>query len=221
MKISAILATTGRPEMAERCVADIRLTTTHHDVEIIAAVDADEETAQRIAPLVDALLYSDEYRGCSKAWNDALAATAGDPVVLVADDLMFNHGWLDAALKELAEFEDGWGLVGFIVGHFGEELSTHYLMSRRFIVEVLGGVVAWQDYKHSFNDLETTERARRAGRYRWCEDARVDHQHWLFGGRQMDATDQRELGRHPESQSAFSRRSSEGFPNDYPPVITA
>jgi hypothetical protein len=35
----------------------------------------------------------------------------------------------------------------------------------------------------------------------------------------MDTTDQRELGRHPESQAAFSRRASEGFPNDYTPVI--
>jgi hypothetical protein len=207
--------------MAERCVADIRLTTTHHDVEIIAAVDADEETAQRLGPLVDALLYSDEYRGCSKAWNDALAATAGDPVVLVADDLLFNHGWLDAALKELGEFEDGWGLVGFNDGHFGEELSTHYLMSRRFIVEVLGGVVAWQDYKHSFNDLETTERARRAGRYRWCEDARVDHEHWIFGNRSRDETDERELPNHPGSQEGYLRRAAAGFPNDYDPVITA
>jgi hypothetical protein len=184
-------------------------------------VDADEETAERLGPLVDALLYSDEYRGCSKAWNDALAATAGDPVVLVADDLMFNHGWLDAALKELGEFEDGWGLVGFNDGHFGEELSTHYLMSRRFIVEVLGGVVAWPEYRHSFNDLETTERAKRANRYRWCEDARVDHEHWLFGDRGMDETDQRELPNHPGSQEGYLRRAAAGFPNDYDPVITA
>jgi GT2 family glycosyltransferase len=220
MKVSAILATTGRPDMAERCVAGLRLTTAHHDVEIIAAVDADEETARRLYPLVETVLYSDEYRGCSRAWNDALAATAGDPVVLVADDLIFRHGWLDAALDKLNGFPGGWGLVGFNDGHFGEELSTHYLMSRRFIVEVLGGVVAWQDYKHSFNDLETTERARRAGRYRWCEDAHVDHEHWLFGGREMDTTDQRELPNHPGSQAAFSRRAAAGFPNDYDPVIT-
>jgi hypothetical protein len=207
--------------MAERCVADIRLTTTDYDVEIIAAVDADEETARRLYPLVETVLYSDEYRGCSKAWNDALAATAGDPVVLVADDLIFRHGWLDAALDELNRFPEGWGLVGFNDGHFGEELSTHYLMSRRFIVEVLGGVVAWPEYRHSFNDLETTERAKRANRYRWCEDARVDHEHWLFGDRGMDETDQRELPNHPGSQEAFSRRAAEGFPNNHPPVIEA
>jgi GT2 family glycosyltransferase len=218
--VSALLATTGRPSMAERCVKDLRATTKGHDVEIIAAVDNDPETVRRLIPLADAISYGPEYRGCSRAWNDALAWSNGDPVVLVADDLRFEHGWLDAALECLAEFPDGWGLVGFNDGHFGPELSTHYLMSRRFIVEVLGGVVAWSEYRHSFNDVEANERAKMAGRYRWCENARVGHEHWLFGGRDMDETDQRELGHHPVSQERFYHRQRAGFPNDYKPVIT-
>ena len=143
----------------------------------------------------------DEYRGCSRAWNDALAATSGDPVVLAADDLVFHHGWLDAALECLAEFEDGWGLVGFNDGHCGEELSTHYLMSRRFIVEVLGGVVAWEDYRHSFNDLRS-QRARSAGeplslvRGRPCRATSIGYS----ASASMDATDQLALGNHPESR---------------------
>ena len=69
------------------------------------------------------------------------ADAKGDPIVLAADDLEFEPGWLDAALETLAQFEDGWGLVGFNDGHWGPELSTHYLMSRRFIVEF--SVVSW------------------------------------------------------------------------------
>lgn len=197
----------------------MRETTEGHDVEVIAAVDADPETAERIEPLADQVLYSEEYEGCSKAWNACLAETTGDPVVFAADDLIWRPGWLDAALAKLEEFEDGWGLVGFNDGHWGAELSTHYLMSRRFIVEVLGGVVAW-DYRHSFNDLEVNERAKRAGRYAWAEDAHVEHVHWLFGDREQDETDTRTLGEHAEAQRIYNEREAAGFPNNHEAVIT-
>lgn len=215
---SVLLPTTGRPDRAERCIRNLRETA---DVEIIAAVDADPETADRIAPLVDVLDVSKEYRGCSAAWNVCLSHATGDPIVFAADDLAWGKGWLEAALAELAEFENGWGLVGFNDGHWGAELSTHYLMSRRFIVEVLGGVVAWDFYRHSFNDLEVNERAKRAGRYRWCESADVRHEHWLWGDRDKDATDARTLGEHAEAERIYSERAAAGFPDEgITPVIT-
>lgn len=215
--------------MAERCVRGLIETTEGHDIEIVCAIDADPETARRLRSLRREFpkrvtwIFSvkPNYRGNSRAWNDALALSHGDPVVFAADDLEWQEGWLDAALERLSEFEDGWGLVGFNDGHWGEELSTHYLMSRRFIVEVLGGLVAWDFYRHSFNDLEVNERAKRAGRYAWCEQARVFHSHWLFGDRQKDETDTRTLGDHAEAERIFKQRQSEGFPNDgIEPVIT-
>ena len=208
-----LFPTTGRPDRAETCLRQLRDTAPH--LEIVAAVDADPETAERIGPLVDLLLYSDSYRG-NQAWNDCLAEATGDPIVFAADDLVWGDGWLDAALQALEEHPGC--LIGFNDGHWGEELSTHYLMPRAFIVEVLGGRVAW-NYPHSFNDAETTERARRAGRYHWCEDAHVHHDHWLFGGRAKDPTDTRNLGRHSEAERLFKERRAAGFPNDYPAVI--
>jgi glycosyltransferase involved in cell wall biosynthesis len=223
--ISVLLATTGRPEQVRALIENLRATTTGHDVELVAAVDADVDTAEIVAaaqPSVGfriVLDYEREYRGCSRAWNDALYRSTGDPVVLAADDLEFGEGWLDAALMRLGEFEDGWGFVGFNDGHYGEELSTHYLVSRRLIVEAFGGVIAWEAYTHSFNDREANDRARRAGRYAWCEAAHVHHRHWLFGERTQDATDTRPLGHHPASARAYEQRAAAGFPDDYEAVI--
>jgi GT2 family glycosyltransferase len=221
--ISVLLATTGRPEMAERCVRSVLETTEGHELEIVAAVDHDGKTAIRLNELGCLVDYSDEYRGCSRAWNDALSRATGDPVVLAADDLEWGEGWLDAALERLSEFPDGWGLVGFNDGHWDGNtgFSTHYLMSRRLIVEVFGGVVAWPHYRHSFNDVEACERAKRAGRYAWCEDARVEHQHWLFGDRPQDRTDTRNLPGWDASQRTYAARAAAGFPNDFAPAITA
>ena len=218
--ISILLATTGRPDAVEAFVRSLRATTEGHDIELVVAVDADPATADLIASLLPDVGFRtvhdsrDEYRGCSRAWNDALHASNGDPVVLAADDLEFQPGWLDAALERLQEFPGGWGFVGFNDGHWGEELSTHYLMSRRFVDGVLGGVIAWEAYRHSFNDREANARARQAGRYAWCETARVFHRHWLFGDRSQDATDTRLLGQLPESQQAFEQRQAAGWPSE-------
>lgn len=217
--ISVLLATTGRPAMAEQSVRSLHDTTVGHDVEVVAAVDADQITANRLRMLVDVLHYSDDYRGCSKAWNDALSRATGDPVVLAADDLRWEHGWLEAASERLKQFPDGWGLVGFNDGHWGGDLSTHYMVSRRCIVEVLGGRIAWEHYKHSFNDVEACERAKRAGRYAWCEDAHVFHSHWLFGDRLQDHTDARNLVDHHHSQQVYAGRAAAGFPDELEPVI--
>jgi glycosyltransferase involved in cell wall biosynthesis len=118
--------------------------------------------------------------GPSQAWNEALRRATGDPIVLAADDLVFRDGWLRAALRELASFPGGWGVVGWNDGHFGEELSTHFLVSRRLIREAFDGVIAWDDRDI---DVEACARARAAGRYAWCSDAHVDHVDWRFGDR--------------------------------------
>lgn len=223
--ISILLATTGRPEKVGAFLHDLIATTPGHELEVVVAVDCCARTARllesfqapdRVRIITDSC---EVYRGSSNAWNDALGFSTGDPVVLAADDLEWQPGWLDAALQQLAQFPDGWGFVGFNDGHWGPELSTHYLMSRRFVIEVLDGVVAWEAYRHSFNDREANERARRAGRYAWCEQARVLHRHWIFGDRPQDATDTRLLNQHPESAQAYEQRAATGFPSERTPVI--
>lgn len=224
--ISALLATTGRPAMAERSVRGFIETTDGHDVEIVCAIDNSPETVSHLTtmeypPRVHLEIdHRREYRGCSRAWNDALRLSTGDPIVLAADDLVWHPGWLEAALDCLAAFPDGWGMVGFNDGHWTDELATHYLLSRRMIIEHFGGRIAWEEYRHSFNDVEANERARRAGRYTWCADARVSHQHWIFGDRPQDATDTRSLPEHPGSEAAYQARRAAGFPDSQPPIIS-
>ena len=225
MTISILLATTGRPDMVQTFVDSLIETTGDAELELIAAVDHDPETLRvlsasvlpkRVGLLIN---YKDELRGCSKAWNDALTLSTGDPVILAGDDLEWQPGWLEAALTAMRTLPDGWGVVGFNDGHWDGDLSTHYMVSRRFILEHLGGVIAWECYTHSFNDVEMCERAKRAGRYVWAEDAKVYHSHWLFGDREQDDTDVRNLERHTESQRTFLERKLAGFPVDYPPAV--
>jgi glycosyltransferase involved in cell wall biosynthesis len=109
--------------------------------------------------------------------------------------------------------------MGCVVDHCDEPRGSSRAWNDA-LVEHLGGVIAWDCYRHSFNDREANERAKRAGRYAWCQDAHVLHRHWIFGDRPQDATDARLLGEHPESQRRFDERLSAGFPDDQEPVIT-
>jgi GT2 family glycosyltransferase len=220
LKVSVLFPTTGRPDRAEACLRNLRETTWDLDIEIVAAVDADPETTERIFPLVDTLNVCPTLRGCSTAWNDALALATGDPIVFAADDLRFEPLWLDHAIEALDRFPDGQGLVGFNDGHWdGNVLSTHYLMTRRFIIDILGGVVAFPWYRHSFNDAEVCDRAKAAQRFTWCEEAKVYHDHWTYGDRPKDPTDELTLGEHSESQRIYEQRKAAGFPTNYDPVI--
>jgi glycosyltransferase involved in cell wall biosynthesis len=76
MTVSVLLATMGRPEKARACVQSIK--DTAEDVEIVVALDGPgAETLMEMGCVVD---HADEPRGSSKAWNDALALSTGDPV---------------------------------------------------------------------------------------------------------------------------------------------
>jgi hypothetical protein len=70
-------------------------------------------------------------------------------------------------------------------------------MSRRFVVE--SSAASSRGRLPAQLQRPGSERpSPRAGRYAWCENARVLHRHWLFGDRPQDATDTRLLGEHPE-----------------------
>lgn len=222
--VSVIFPTTGRKDMALAALKSLFATTQEYHLEVIAVVDADMDSADAIRSTfkgkVNIVDYSPNYRGCSKAWNDGLAQSTGDYIVLAADDLEFTDGWLDEALKVMDTLPDGGGLVGFNDDVWnGNELATHYLFSRQFIIDHMGGRLAWECYRHSFNDVETNERAKRANRYAWAEKAVVKHHHWTKGGREQDATDTRWLPEWQASSNAYEARRVAGFPNDYPPVI--
>jgi len=220
-EVSVILPTTGRPGRAEQCVRRLLETLDGIDAEVICVVDLDEDTKARLEALGEPVrvLYSDAgYRGKSKAWNDGLAASDGAYIVSAADDVWFGDGWYEAALDAMATLPDGGGLVGFNDTH--TQKPTHWMATRWWIVNGMGGVMAWEFYPTSHNDVETYIRAARAGRYMWAQNAVVRHDHFIFGSRGFDETDVRWMRLWQEARDVFERRERQGFPDDFEPAIT-
>ena len=229
--VSVIMPTTGRCQRAVACVKLLLETTMDWPIEIDAPVDVDTET---LSVLGDFLMYyqepnlvrwrmpfCDHYQGKPASWNAGLKMSKGEYIVFAADDLRWTPGWLDAAMACMPE--EG-GLVGFNDLHRTKAMkreSTHYLTTRRFIVEYLNGCIGFPHYSGACNDSEACGRARKAGLYVPCYEAKVEHVHYnRNGGRSMDATDRLWKAGKQKSLREFQSRRARGFPNDFEPAIT-
>lgn len=224
--ISIILPTCHRQARATKLLRRIFDTRDGIDIELVCPVDADPGTAWAIAELCEAagvpyrIPYSDELRGCMRAWNIGLAYATGGVVMFAADDMWPFPGWLTEASRVLRDELGGHGLVGFNdLYQDGRKLATFWIADRKWIVEQQGGVLVFECYRYVYTDAETTERALRAGRYRWASRAVLRHDHPDAGRREADAHVLRGRQFVGHDATLFAQRQAAGFPNDFPPVI--
>jgi hypothetical protein len=121
--------------------------------------------------------YDAERIGCPRMVKAMVDASAGQMVCFLADDTVPQPGYLKHALDVMAEFEDGWGLVGLNDGmHDGQVLAGHWLGHKRLLPRI-GGDFFFPGYYHSFCDNELMIKVKKLNRYKWAEKARVDHYH--------------------------------------------
>ena len=233
--ISVIMPTTGRKDRALSCVQLLLATTRPWPIEIVCPVDVDEESHCALTAFFTAcgeghlkgwrVPFSDRYQGQPAAWNAGLKVSKGEYIVFAADDLRWTADWLDAAMACMATL---WYPMGGLIGlndlhrtYAMKRESTHYLATRRFIVEHLNGCIGFPHYAGACNDSEACARARRAGLYVPCRDAIVEHVHYNHGLREMDGTDMMWSSSKRKSLREFRRRQRLGFPDDFEPAITA
>jgi glycosyltransferase involved in cell wall biosynthesis len=227
MKFSVILPTRGRPDQAVSCVERLFETTVNHDVECVVVVDEDDATVSAFESSMGLrgrrvrVIHQEKRSGPVVAMNLGLKHTRpdADAYITGADDLWWGTGWLDEALKGLGQI-GGDGLVGFndTVRDDGDKFSTHYLMTRNFMIEHHGGVMLIPHYKSYYTDPESGERARRAGKYIWCQDSIVKHRHPWHGEAPMDETYRMGSKNHDFDLQTFRYRTRHGFPDNFDPI---
>lgn len=219
MKVSVLLPTMGRPAQAVRCVNRLFETVRGLDVECVCVVECDPRSADRLRKETRArVIERSEHRGPVYGWNEAAAAATGDVFVLAGDDLDWQDGWLHRALSHLTPQCD---FVGLNDGHRdgNVEMATHFLVTRQHCIEVQGGVMACPHYHHYALDDEATDKARRAERYVWAQDALVPHKHWQWQTAQDDATYQKAREWKQRDGEMYRMRKVAGFPHDWEPLF--
>lgn len=160
--------------------------------------------------------------GCSYAWNTALAAFPNaDIYVLGADDLYFLYGVWTAVTKQV---KAGYGMVGFNENNIhtlqvdkntgyvvpNPDTISHYALTREFIVDHNGGVMAFPHYKAYKNDNETYERAKRVNMVVYDPDANIKHD-WKGTASYSHSAE--------KDKRTFLQRKELGFPDDFSPII--
>ncbi len=229
LKISVLLPSMGRPDRLVSCVEQIFDTTQDHDVEVVVVIECDKESgpalrdSESLAGKPLKIIERPFHRGPVVGWNQALdnARPDAEAFILAADDVVWLPGWLDAALAALETLPDHDGMVGFNDSFLdGSEHATHYLVTRQFLIEHLGGVMAVPYYRHYCVDMENGARAVRVGRYVWAQDAVIDHHHYSYGKMEMDHTNKLGVSWNTADLKMFYTRQAMGFPDDFMPILT-
>jgi glycosyltransferase involved in cell wall biosynthesis len=222
MKVSAILPTMGRPAQALACIRRMFETAESCDLECIAVVEHAGDLPAEAAEMPNVtVVVSSLHRGPVSAWNEGLIMADGDAFVTAGDDLWWHDGWLVAALAHMTDTLD---FVGLNDGHYPPQApwapwATHFLATRRHLIEVQNGVLAIPVYRSWCTDMEMCRRAQRAGRYVMALDAVAEHRHPDFGTASMDDTYRAGYPWHQQDIALYNRRTLAGFPDDFNPVL--
>jgi len=221
MNTCVLIPTCYRPHGLTRALST--LTATAPDVYICVATEPDDIKGQRIARAYGATvaICPEPMAGAPAAWNTALVAVPDcDSYFTGADDVSFFDGWLDHVLAEL-DFIGGNGLVGINDKYKDAQrrgYATHYLMTRRFIIDHHGGVAAIPHYRADYTDVEACKRAQRAGMYGYADKAIVQH-HWEGNSNTPDKCYVRAKNFRTQARSIYQKREAAGFPDDFPPIL--
>lgn len=225
--VSIVIPSMNRAARLEGCVKRILETTPYRPLEIIAVIDVDTESRDRLLALNNncvKVLFNETRKGAIACWNQGLAAATGDILAFFNDDCMPDPGWLEAALKAHKEQLNGYGLIGFNDGYQdGNELSVQFLYDRQFCIDVLGGVMAYPVYGFAYNDTEAHARAKLSGHFYWCRESVVQHNHWSRPGvgNGPDALNHENIALQGKDGFIYEERKAHGFPNNFEPVLKA
>jgi len=203
MNIAILIPTYFRPQGLRKILQSLKDTSPL--VHPVVVAEPDDTTAPLICKKFPATFTTcPPRRGAGYSWNLALATAPNfDAYILGADDCYYLPGWYEAMIKCIDD-NGGSGLFGLNDGTGVQ----HYLMTRDFIIQHNGGVMAMPYYWGWYMDLESVARARRVGKCFFVIDAKMVH-NWHGSATIIPKGD----------KTLFDQRRKAGFPDDFPPIL--
>ncbi|MFE5324104.1 glycosyltransferase [Paenibacillus sp. NPDC056579] len=118
MKTSIIIATYNKMEYTQQCIQSIREYTEYGNYEIIVVDNhSTDETVNWLRQQNDIrLIVNDENLGFPKACNQGIEIANGENILLLNNDTIVTHNWLDNLLSCLYSCDDI-GAVGSVTNH--------------------------------------------------------------------------------------------------------
>ena len=204
MRIAILIPTYFRPAGLRRLLQSLR--NTAPEIYPVVVAEPGDEQASVIANSFGAIFaYCPPPHKSGPKWNFALSIASNfDAYILGSDDTYYLPGWYEEMVKSLEE-NDNSGLFALNDG----TSCQHYLMTRDFMVEHHGGVMAVPHYSGWSLDIEAVERASRVGKYFFVEKARLVHD-WHGSATRIKCN---------RDKAIFEARKAVGFPDDFESII--
>jgi len=189
----SILIPILRPEGAYRCVKALECEGPY-EFEIIW-----EEDKDRI--------------GCPKMLKRLVEKSQYDWVMFLGDDTIPQTGMILRAFEASEGLPNGWGMVGLNDGfHDGNLLATHW-MAHKKLLPLLGGEFFHTGYRHTYCDVELTQRCKEMGRYIFAENAKLIHDHPILKNEKLTGDYARVYNEENQRHDLilFRRRERDGW----------
>lgn len=133
-----------------------------------------------------------------------------DPFIWLADDIKPARTWLEEGIRHWeARFPDGLGLLVF------NDLLARYataafaMTTPRWLYVLFGCPRFPSALPHNFMDTVVADRSKDLNRYYFCEQAIVEHLHFLAGKAEKDETYKANIARSTESKKVKDRMDVE------------
>jgi glycosyltransferase involved in cell wall biosynthesis len=219
--LSVIIPSRTRPNMLFETLGIFRQT---EDIQLIVVANNCQETYQAaIEGGADIVLQNAKNLNPVISCNRGVTLATGKYLMPGSDDIQPQKGWLEFALKAHQEQLDGYGVIGLNdLMHLGDEVVIDaglILFDRRFCRDHLGGCLVVPHYHHLFADKESIMRARALGRFYWCKEAIVAHNHPANNKRPPDELDAQRDDWWAVDEKIYLERQAAGFPDDFEPVV--
>jgi len=219
-QVLVVIPSMYRPEGLLRAVESVL--STAPGVKVVCVLDMDDEPSRAILGTLDdesvCIVTVTGDMPTASRWNAGAEYSEADYFVIGADDIVFQPGWLEAALGAM-DVLGGECVVGFNEGASFGVLAAHFMVSRKYAARGLGGCIMIPSYEHGFTDVEVTARAKSDNRLAFAEGAVIQHLHPFYGTAETDEIYEKGNESNARDEALFARRLDAGFPDDFEPVI--
>jgi len=122
--------------------------------------------------------------GCPKMLKRLVERSKGDLVCFIGDDTWPETDWLISAMRAINTLPSGLGVVG--LNSQESKHAAHFLADKRML-PLLGGEFFNTEFRHCWCDHELTDIAKEHGRFVFCDEAVLTHNHPVFGTAETDS----------------------------------
>ncbi len=210
-KIALLVPTRERLNMKLTLISSIITTVDNIDnVKLYFGIDEDDPTRDIVKKIEKAIPFlkvvdlpkvPNEKANIHKMWNTCARASTEEIISMIGDDMIFRTpGWDTEIINRFDNGpQDKLQLVYCNDGHRGAACPVNAFVHRTYMD--INGVFLREEFIANWVDTWLQQVFTALDRIVYLPNYTIEHNHWVFGGRQIDETGQRLLDRNPNDKS--------------------